>query len=100
MNEVACTRRAERLAQRCGVASALHRTVIEYADVELPVGDGRNAIRVSNQGLCQLEDEHGSALAVRARDIVLIVSGDGRETLLLVLRAQGYPSRRYLRRVR
>jgi len=100
MNEVACTRRAERLAQRCGVASELLRTVLEYADIELAVGGGRTALRVSDQGLCQLKSDQGPASADRARDIVLIVSGDDRETLLLVLRAQGRPSRRYLRRVR
>lgn len=97
MNEVAYTHRAERQAQRCGVPPALIRTALEYADIELPVGGGRIAVRLSDEALYELEHDQGTALADRAASIVLILAD---ETLVTVLRAIGKPSRRYLRRQR
>lgn len=93
MVEVAYTRHAEWRAQQGGVTPALIRTLLEYADIEMPVGRGCTALRVSDQGLYQLSGDQGAALADRVKDIVLIVAEN--EVLVTVLHARGRPGRRY-----
>lgn len=91
------TRHAERRAQQCGAPPALIDTVLHYADIELPIGDRRTALRLSPEGVAQLRAQQGAVLADRAASIVLILT-DG--VLATVLRAIGKPSRCYLRRWR
>lgn len=97
MTKVVITRHAERLARQCGVSPALIDTVLHYADIELPIGDRRIALRLSATGVGQLRDERGAATADRTQTVVLILADN---VLVAVLRAMGQPSRRYLRRQR
>ena len=97
MNEVVYTRHAIRQARRQGVTPAMLQTVWEYADIEMPLGSGRIAMRLSAQALYLLALDQGCTLMERAQSIVLILTD---EVVMAVVRSHGLPSRRYDRRGR
>lgn len=97
MTKVVTTRHADRRARQYGVPPALIDTILNYADIELPMGDRRTALRLSPAGVGHLRDERGALSANRARSVVLILADN---VLVAVLRATGQPSRHYLRRRR
>ena len=74
MNEVAITRHAERRAQQCGAPPALIDTVLQYADIELAIGDRRIALRLSPARVAQLRVELGAERAERVASIVVILT--------------------------
>lgn len=95
MGDVAYSRHAERRTQQRGMTSALIDTVLRHADIEMPVGDRRIALRLSPDAVHYLRHDQGAALADRAKDIVLIFADD---VLVTALHAIGAAGRRYRRR--
>lgn len=95
MAELAISQHAERRAQQRGLVPTLIALVASYADLEIPVGSGRVAVRLSYRAVRRLAHERGATVADRARNVVLILAGD---VLVTVLHAHGQASRRYRRR--
>lgn len=97
MSKVEMTTHAGRRAQQRAVPPWLVELVVRHADLELPLGERRMALRLSPDAVATLRRDHGMDTAERARSVVLVMV-DG--VVATVLRAIGKPSRRYLWRRR
>ncbi len=95
MSNLTITEHAQACMQQRSITPAIVDMVLLYSDIELHVGSGCIAVRLSWRAQRRLQQERSPSVADRARDIVLILRD---EVLVTAMHAYGAPSRRYRRR--